>query len=122
MTVIGRAAAMAWLKASITLPTTMTVARVTEKLMIRAAEASETGDQPPRGVVRRQDGVDQGAHEGDEGEPAQEGRHHLLQARRDDVGGVEGDPDDPASGDGRAPLRGAERRARPAGGCGGTDR
>ena len=77
-------------------------------------------DQPPGGVVRRQDRVDQGAHEGDEGKAAQKGTDDLFQPRRNDIGGIEGYPDDPAAGDGRARAEGehAERGQKAAAPCG----
>ena len=108
---------MAVLNASMTLPMTMTVASVTEKLMIRAAEASLTGDQPPGGVVRARESRRSSARtKAMKARPRRSARDDLFQARRNDIGGIEGDPDDPAAGDGRARAEDqhAERRQKPA--------
>ena len=103
---------MAVLNDSITLPMTMTVARVTEKLMIRVAEASLTG-------ISRQE-VWSGARiasirartKAMKARPLQESPARPVQPRRNDIGGIEGHPDDPAAGNGRtrAEDQHAERR------------
>ena len=101
-TVIGRAAAIAWLKVSSTFPTTRQPASVTANRVIRAAAASLRRDEPPgargpgpgwRPRARRTKAT--------KARPRRIGRDDRLEARRHDVDRVEGDPDDPAARDRR---------------------
>ncbi len=52
-------------------------------------------------MVRRQNRVDQRAHEGDERNATQKRRHDPFETWREDVGCIEGDPDNPTADDHR---------------------